>query len=319
MLTHIRISKKYSIKVVFDNIKMVTGGFGMAKHTLKNKEISITIDDMGAELCELIDVNTQVSYLWYGDPTYWGRRSPVLFPIVGGLRNKEYEYQAKKYTMEQHGFARDMEFTVVEKTDTKIVHRIKATEKTKECYPFSFVLDITYEIKDRTILVGWNVKNEEDKTMPFAIGGHPGFMCPLKGVGKKTDYFIEFDTKEKIVSKIISKKSLVAEGEYTLKLDNGILPVTEHLFDEDALVLEEHQAHKVSLLTPDKKPYVTVEFDAPLFGVWSPATIDAPFICIEPWYGRCDRENFTGTLEEREWEQFLAPKEERTYQYSITI
>lgn len=291
----------------------------MAKHIVTNGKISIGVNDFGAELCELKDSQTDQNYMWNADPAYWKRYSPILFPIVGSLKNKEYTYNGKKYTMSQHGFARDCDFQLVEKTDTKIVHRLVASEATKEVYPFDFSLEITYELDDRIVNVIWKVKNEDQVRMPFSIGGHPAFLCPLYRGEKQTDYYIQFDTEKEITCKKIDENGLAKLDESIIALDHGILPITEHLFDEDALVIEKNQAHKLSLLTPDKKPYLTVTFDAPLFGVWSPAKKNAPFICLEPWYGRCDGVDFDGTLEEREWGQSLEPKEEMVYKYSIQI
>ena len=291
----------------------------MGIHTLSNESLTITIHDCGAELMSIHNNKTKQEYLWNGNPDYWKRRSPILFPIVGGLKNQCYQYEGKQYAMSQHGFARDMEFELIEKAPNSIVHRLCSNESTKEVYPFDFCLEIGYELTDNQIRVIWRVTNQDKKTMYFSIGGHPAFLCPVKESESQTDYFISFDTKDSLDVTSINEGALATPEKIKFSLDQGLLSIHEHLFDNDALVVENNQAHKVSLLTSDKKPYVTLEFAAPLFGIWSPAKMNAPFICIEPWYGRCDREDFEGSLEEREWGNQLDPQEVFEASYYIII
>lgn len=289
----------------------------MAFHTLQSGALRVTIADAGAELTEIVDVLTERSYLWYGDSAYWGRRSPVLFPIVGSLKNKEYIYNGKRYPMSQHGFARDMEFTMTSHDVDSIWFELKSDAATYEKYPFHFRLEVGYQLVERELRVTWKVTNEDKKTMFFSIGGHPAFMCPVDGAGKQTDYYLIFDNKEDIKYSKLSSNGLIESDGHVLATHGGVMPIDEHLFDEDALVIEGGQAHEVSLAGPDKVPYLTVRFDAPLFGLWSPAKKHAPFVCIEPWYGRCDRETFGGGLADREYGHELRPG--RTFEVSYTI
>lgn len=291
----------------------------MSLYTLENGKIRIGVESFGAELKFLQDVSDGKEYMWNADPAYWKRTSPVLFPLVGSLNGKAYTYQGKEYSMSQHGFARDREFTLVDKRENEIWLELKEDEKTWEIYPFAFILRIGYVLKDRSVEVHWQVENTDLHTMYFSIGGHPAFLCPIEEGTKQTDYAIGFDTKEQVISTMIGRDGLASDRKCTYSLKDGVLPVTEHLFDQDALIIEHDQAHAVSLLTKEGKPYLTVRFDAPLFGIWSPPKKNAPFICIEPWYGRCDSENFTGTLEEREWGNRLAPGELFRTKYEIEI
>ncbi len=278
----------------------------MSVQTLKNNSLEIQVNESGAELISIKDAKTGIQYLWNGDPAYWNRRSPVLFPVVGNAKNKSYTYQGKTYSIGQHGFARDMMFTLKEKTEHSLWFTVKDTEDTLKIYPFHFELEIGYELIDRTIKVQWKVTNPDEKNMYFSIGGHPGFMCPLNQTGSRDDYYLSFDNDKPLHYLLIDpgcglevKKPF--EEQYILPTDQGICRIDRHMFDNDALIIENHQCHSVSLLTPEKKPYVTVRFDAPLFGVWSPAIENTPFICIEPWYGRCDSTDFDGDLNERDY------------------
>lgn len=289
----------------------------MALHTLQSGALRMIISDAGAEIMQIEDILTGRNYLWHGDSAYWGRRSPILFPIVGGLKNKTYKYAGREYPMSQHGFARDREFQMTEHNVDTIWFELKADEESLKVYPFRFRLEIGYRLEGRKITVMWRVANEDKKTMFFSIGGHPAFMCPIDGEGKQTDYYLLFDNKEPLSYGKLSVNGLLETEGHTLDIGGGCMPITEHMFDEDALVIEGGQAHQVALAGPDKKPYLTVKFDAPLFGLWSPAKKHAPFVCIEPWYGRCDRESFAGMLADREYGNELRPGKIFETEYTI--
>ncbi len=286
---------------------------------LENDKWKVAINHFGAELCSIVKKENGVEYVWNGDERFWKRSAPVLFPFVGSLKNKEFLYGDKAYPMGQHGFARDMEFSLVSNDGRQAWFSLSSDDTTYEKYPFAFTLEIGYVLTDNTIKVIWRVINEDEKQMYFSIGGHPAFMCPLDGEGRQTDYFIAFDSDKNLVYSKLSENGLVYKKDNILETNGGKMQITENLFDEDALVVEGGQAHRVSLCKPDGTPYLTVTFDAPLFGLWSPAKKNAPFICIEPWYGRCDSEAFTGTLEEREYGSSLAPHESFEAAFEIQV
>lgn len=293
-------------------------GIIMALFQISNEKITIQVDSLGAELKSLKSVAQGREYMWHADPVYWKRTSPVLFPFVGGLKDGTYRTGGREYSMGQHGFARDMEFQLKSQVATEIWFRLESNEETLSKYPYPFVLEIGYELSGCTVVVKWRVKNPTQETMYFSIGGHPAFLCPIDPDKKQTDYQILFDRKDQVISSCIVG-GLVDGQTKSYTLQNGRLPVTAHLFDGDALVIENHQAQSVALVDQDGEPYLTVDFDAPLFGIWSPPGKDAPFICIEPWYGRCDGADFGGELKERAWEQELLAGAEFTAEYKITI
>lgn len=144
-------------------------------------------------------------------------------------------------------------------------------------------------------------------------------MCPLANKGKQSDYYLRFNTEKDLQFSLIDPEGLVISEDNILKNENGYVPIAENMFDNDALIIEKNQAHQVSLCDPNKQPYLTVTFDAPLFGVWSPDKKHAPFVCIEPWYGRCDKKSFNGTLEEREYSNSLLPGEVFEKKFSVRI
>ncbi|MDD6216785.1 MAG: aldose 1-epimerase family protein [Roseburia sp.] len=291
----------------------------MEMYELSNDEIKIGVSSFGAELKSLKDTKTNQEYMWDANPDYWKRTSPVLFPIVGSLQDGAYSFAGKTYAMSQHGFARDMEFALVEKTENELLFALEDTKETREKYPFAFRLEIGYRIEGRNVTVSWKVSNKQDEKMYFSIGGHPAFLCPVHAGEKQTDYKIYFEDAKEITAGILSSHGTLSEKQKTYPLENGYLAITNDLFDEDALIVEHHQAQKVSLCDPSGKAYLTVSFTAPLFGIWSPAKKNAPFVCIEPWYGRCDKEGFNGDLTQREYGNCLEANEQFEQQYTISI
>ncbi|MCI8401990.1 MAG: aldose 1-epimerase family protein [Lachnospiraceae bacterium] len=280
----------------------------MARKILKNDTIAVTIDSCGAEMVSLQNAAGE-EYLWNGDPAYWKRHAPVLFPLVGSLKNKQYRLGDKIYQMNQHGFARDMEFSFLEEKDGECWFRLTENMATLTMYPYEFILDIGYRIGDNCLENIWRVTNPASRPLHFSIGGHPAFVCPRRPGESQTAYALRFDTDKPLLASVIGEGGLVQTATRPVATDGGLLVIGEHLFDKDALVIEENQAHRVSLVDPEGVEYVTVSFDAPLFGVWSCPGKKAPFVCIEPWYGRCDGDGFTGSWEERIWGNTLAPGE----------
>ncbi len=290
----------------------------MALFQIGNETITIQVDSFGAELKSLKKVKTGTEYMWEGNPQFWKRTSPVLFPIVGSLYQGRYLHNGKEYPMGQHGFARDMEFQLKSQTNREIWFVLQSNEETRQKYPYDFQLEIGYELEENSVWVKWRVKNPAHETMYFSIGGHPAFCCPIDNETRQSDYRLWFDTKQEVVSGLL-EGGLMSDKQVSYALEDGYLQITEHLFDKDALVIEQNQAQQVALVKPDGEHYLTVRFDAPLFGIWSPPGKNAPFICIEPWYGRCDRVNYEGTWEQREWGQKLDAGASFDVSYQILV
>ena len=291
----------------------------MAYYELKNDVITLGINSKGAEMKSLKNSETDLEYLWQADPAFWGRTSPVLFPVVGNYKDKTTYYEGKAITLSQHGFARDTEFELASKTEDTIWFSFESTEETYEKYPFHFKLSVGYQIKENTVKVMWKVENPDNKTLHFSIGAHPAFNCPLNDGEKQEDYFLFFDTDKPLESSIIGTDGFVSEETEFFYPENGKLAITANLFDNNTMVIEHDQTHEVSLLTPEGKEYVKVSYTAPLVGIWTPIEKNAPFICIEPWYGRSDRSNFNQQLVEREYGQALEPGTEFNAEYTIEV
>ncbi len=290
----------------------------MAIHTISNNCLVVTVSDHGAEL-QSVKSSDGKEYLWQGDPEFWGRRSPILFPFVGALVNDCYQYNQKTYPSKQHGFARDMDFDFVGKEGSKISFCLSSNEETKEVYPFDFNLTVEYSLFNNELHVSWTVENKSEGRMYYSIGAHPAFNLPVDS--KREECFLHFDR--------IPKTMTAIEGRYAgeevstrdvLRIQpTHMLRLDEELFAKDALVFEKDQVHKISLCNASYDPFVEVAFDAPVVGVWSPYKKECPFVCIEPWFGRCDGVGFRGTLEERAWQNILEAGEKKEYKYTITV
>ncbi len=292
----------------------------MAIYELRNDTVAIGLESLGAELKSLKRLGTGTEYMWRADPAFWDRTSPILFPFVGSVNGKEYRAKGRTYAMNQHGFARDMEFGLLSQSEDEIWFELRDNEETRKMYPYAFLLRLGYRLLSDGVEVKWQVENPGKEGLAFSIGGHPGFNCPLEGdIFQKTDCYLKFENIERFESTRVGDGLVIDEkGTYELE-QGGYLAVTEHLFDCDTLVLEDYQTNTVSICRPDKSPYVTVTMEnVPVWGIWTRSP-KAPFICIEPWYGRCDRTGFSGDLTEREWGNMIRPGESFEASYKITV
>lgn len=290
---------------------------------LSNGTLSVEVSGHGAELCSIR--KNGIEYLWQADPEYWKRHSPVLFPIVGSLWNGVYRYGGEEYAMSQHGFARDMDFSLTGKSANDVWYRLEADEATLKKFPFRFVLEIGYRLEDNKIHVLWRVHNADSKTMYYQIGAHPAFYYPdFSPSAEFKGYFSFGKTGASVCNDleyILIKEKGCADpaAVYRRRLEEGKLPIDTHIFDKDALILENGTVNRVTLHAPSGKPWLSLTFDAPEVGLWSPPFRNAPFVCIEPWYGRCDRADFTGEISERDWIQSLEAGETSEKSYTIEI
>lgn len=258
--------------------------------------------------------------IWQGDPRFWGRHAPVLFPNVGKHYGNHYRIGDKEYASKQHGFARDTDFTCIDSTLDSVTHQIRSTEETKEVYPFDFVLRIRHILKGRTLTVSWKVANNSDTDMYFAIGGHPAFRVPVLPDTRRSDYRLTFDGQESLTYLLLDPESGTAKAEEkaTLKLENSTCQIEDHMFDHDALVFD-NQITRAGIQLPDGTPYLELRcVGFPNFGIWS-ASQDAPFVCLEPWMGRCDDCGFTGDLSEKPFINQLKMDEMFETAYTIEI
>ncbi len=281
-------------------------------------QIQFEIDTHGAELKSLKYGNRE--YLWHGDPEFWGRRAPILFPIVGRLADDTLRIDGREYRMKQHGFARDAEFV---RCDGKYV---LVENGYRENYPYAFELVAEYTTQGNTLICDWQVTNRDDKTMYFQIGAHPAFMLPDYNANDEVHGFIQcYDANDKIVSPMVfnclENGLRVHYGQPKMLInDNAILALTNTTFADDAILIEADQVAKVAMFDKRGKWVLTVSCpQAEAFGLWAPFKKGCPFVCIEPWCGIADRVGFKGDISERDCIHSLAPEETFEFTYSIMI
>lgn len=288
------------------------------KTTLKNDLLTVTIDNFGAEVHSITDNRTGHEYLWCGDKKFWGRHSPVLFPLVGQVWEGRYRMDDQEYRLGQHGFARDREFELIADTsDDEVWFVLESDDRSMELFPRRFRLEIGYRLYEARLSVIWRVKNLDDKTMHFHIGAHPAFNYPDYSPADDVHGYLCFDSRE-VTSEILGTRGCVVDGEAVVELDNeGMIPLDAHTFDRlKTIIIDKGQVRRVSMLNKHREAYLTLLFHAPLVGIWSPS-VEAPFVCIEPWWGRCDREGFAGDFAEREYTNRVDPGE--TFEASYMI
>lgn len=288
------------------------------RYVLENDILRVEIDSHGAELKSVKSKATGEEYMWQADPKYWGRTSPILFPFVGGLKDKQFKYDGKTYPMGQHGFARDMEHTLVSNSESEMWFELFSNEETLGKFPMEFKLCVGYQLNENSVKVLWKVENPGDKVLHFSIGAHPAFNCPFHGEENKNGYSLSFGNAKEIHHYgNPTEEGLVVREDILLSLDNHRAEITEDFFDRCTYMVEGGQTDTVGIVDPTGREYVTVQFAMPIFAIWSPEKKNAPFICIEPWWGRCDADDFDGTLEEREFGNKLLPNEIFETQYTM--
>lgn len=279
--------------------------------TLSNDVISAQINTLGAELCSLKNANNRES-IWEGNPTYWGKHSPVLFPIVGTLKNNTYNHNNKEYQLTRHGFARDMEFELVGKTSSSASFSIQSNSATLANYPFQFELQIQYIIVHSTLEITYTVINKDTTAIPFSIGAHPAFALP----GNFENYSLEFEKEEPLEYTLLDNDLVSTQTETIASISNSI-PLTYKLFERDALIFKKLQSNSLTILDKEK-PLLKVNFeDFPNLGIWT--KVGAPFICIEPWFGYSDTIESNGNLFEKEGVIVLEANDTFQTKFSLEI
>lgn len=265
---------------------------------LENDYIKARFVAKGAELQSLQSKTTGIDYLWNADPTYWGKHSPILFPIVGGLKDGNYQYQGKTYQLSRHGFARDMEFTYQQLSSTELFFTLRDTEATLAVYPFKFNLGIRYQLSDHSLTCSYEIENPSQAELLFSIGAHPAFATPLQTDETYTDYYLEFNKDEVLhYHKVVN--DLIADEVEEMNLNDRKLNLRHDLFYNDALVLKTLKSDCISLKNTKTSSALHFTFkDFPYFGIW--AAKDAPFVCLEPWCGLADGEGHNQQLSDKE-------------------
>lgn len=294
---------------------------------LTNDTLTIEIAAHGAEMTSLRKGETE--YLWNGDPAYWKRQAPVLFPIVGKVFDNHCSIDGQRYELSQHGFARDMDFSLLSHSRTEALFSLRWNESTLRMYPYRFELRVAYRLRESRVQVEWQVENLDGRTMYYQIGGHPAFLLRDYMASDKVHGYLLFecmaDEEDYDLLDHLRVNRLAPSGcclnQYNdIPLQEGLLPLTDDTFAHDALVLEDSQTECVTLLDKEKQPYLRLtSIDATVMGLWSPHITGCPFTCIEPWMGRADREGFDLDITRKEHIHACLVGECETFAYEIEL
>ncbi|MFV8366325.1 aldose 1-epimerase family protein [Flavobacterium sp. XS1P27] len=279
--------------------------------TIKNSILTAEIKHFGAELISL-KTNQNTEYIWEGNPKFWGKHSPILFPIVGTLKNNSFHYDGMEYHLSRHGFARDMEFELIHSTENSATFSIQSSEETLKVYPFEFELQLIYALEENNLSIAYKVINKGKNTMPFSIGAHPAFALP----NQFENYTIAFE-KEEPLEYYLLEDDLISNKTKKLDVTNKKIPLTYVLFENDALIFKTLQSNSLTILE-NENPILRVHFeDFPSLGIWT--KMNAPFLCIEPWFGYSDTNENSGNLFEKEGIQVLESNATFHSKFSIEI
>lgn len=288
-------------------------------YKLTNNSLYIEIDSLGATLTSLRDVMGQ-EYLWQGDPTYWKGQAPLLFPIVGALRDGKATVNGTQIAMPRHGLARINTFKKVAEGADSLTFRLAANEETRKMYPFDFALGVEFALVDTTLIQRFTVTNAGDTPMPFCLGCHPGFNIPLDADETIEDYVIKFACKETCDSPIIDPSTdlIMEDDRQPVLADSDVLPLSHALFEKDALVLENLQSRRVAMYSKNSLRGVEMTFDGfDFFGIWQAK--NAPFVCLEPWTGTATTDKEGDDLAAKRGMTVLQPGESHELIMKISI
>lgn len=288
--------------------------------TLKNEVLTVEIEDVGAQLASITGQDG-VQYLWQGDPEIWPRRAPLLFPVLGRLKDSQYTLEGETYTIPTHGFCRDALFTAEQHSQTSASFRLSDSEQTRKVYPFAFSLCVTYELEENRLVKRHTVENRTQKTMYYELGGHDGFRAPLTPGEKMEDYAIRIPGLEHIQPYAMNDElMLVPKGEI-IALDNGRIPLKPAVYGLDTIILDQLPQSTAILVDGQDRPRVTMEFaDFLYLGIWTQnKPFDTNYVCIEPWTTLPDGTFVGRGLKDKMGIRALAPGQSETLVYTTTF
>lgn len=288
--------------------------------TLENKQLKIAVKKIGAELCKITSVRNNTEFMWDANPTVWGSFAPNLFPIIGALKNDTYIFENQEYKLPKHGIVRNNNAVILhQQTSDNLSFKLSYSEDSLKNYPFKFEFYITYKLVDNRIEVIHTVKNLDDKSLYFSVGGHPAFKCPVFENEQYEDYFLEFEHAETSKTHLINMANgLISTDTKPVFNHSNKLPLTHDLFNEDALIFKDLKSKKVALKSKVYGEVLSVSYnDFPYLGIWAKPTGD--YVCIEPWLGIADNEATNQDLKTKEGILTLAANETFMAGYGIEV
>lgn len=288
-------------------------------HRLENDYLNIGVKSIGAELCSIKNILTNTEYIWQGDPAFWQSHAPNLFPIIGALKDDTYNFEGKTYAMPKHGFFRKNE-NIILKSQNKdhLTFGLKYSEKTLKIYPFKFEIEISFILKDKSLVMKHEIFNLDSKEIYFSVGGHPAFNAPLFPGEAYEDYFLEFDKAMDLESAVLSLDGLISKNSKAVLKNQNNIDLRKDLFNNDALIFQNIPSKKVSLNSKHSGKILSLSYaDFENLGIW--AKPNAPYVCIEPWLGIADLQDTNQDFKQKKGIIKLMPGESFCASYTIEI
>ena len=280
-------------------------------YTAENEFFTLGVKEMGAELTSLKSKKTGTEYIWEGNPDIWYGQSPILFPVIGRLLDDKYRLNGKEYSMEKHGIVRKKPFKLVEQTNDSLTFLQSDDEKSLEIYPYHFDLYVTFKLNGNALEVSHKVVNKNDCVMYYSFGAHPGFNC-------KIGDFLEFDNNQAcVLNEQIDEESYLMDNQVEILKNEKRITIEKNTFDHDALILSGYTDKAISLKSNEHNRVVRFNFDSPVLGIW--AKPNAPYVCIEPWWGINDNHDKKADLSEKREIMSLNAQDSRTFTWSAEI
>lgn len=288
-------------------------------YSLENSKIKITTSVHGAELHSITGKKEGTEYLWNGDQRYWKYHAPHLFPIIGKVMESKYSVDGKTYELPAHGIARISEFEFIAQTENSITFELKYSDESLKVYPYKFSLHITYTLQENSIKVTYTVINLDDKDIYFSIGGHSAFMCPIEKNDKLEDCYLRFNKKETNSIIKVTKDAYISYERKKVLKNTDIMELSKETFNDGVLIFDDLKSDRIEIKSKNNNKSLSVEFEGfPYVGIWAPNG-GAPFVCIEPWFGHADYEDFSGEFKDREGTINIKPLNEFTCSYNIIV
>lgn len=286
---------------------------------LKNNQIEVTIDTVGAQPIKVINRQENFNYIWSGEA--WKRHAPILFPAIGKSNNDQYMVNGQVYSMPQHGVARDLEWEVTAQSENQVSLRLVATVRTKATYPFDFTLEVNYQVHENKLITKYIIRNNDDQIMPYALGSHPGFNIPINGEGDFTDYELKFTPHQDEIKHLGINPAPFRDGSESVfdAIKDSNLQLTHSLFDNGLIILDAAEINEIiaqSMKTTHSIKLNVSEF--PYVALWTMERAKEPYLCIEPFAGLPDRaSNELTDWNHKKGNNFVEPNQKQSFQYEI--
>ncbi len=286
--------------------------------TLSTPSLTASVRPLGGELVSLQD-SAGTEYIWQGDPAFWSGQNPILFPIVGSLKDGRVDINGQSFEMGRHGFARQSTFTLTDRAPDFAVLELRESPESLARYPFPFVLQVRHQLLANGFSTTFAVENPGPAPLPFCIGAHTAIRCPLLGGERFEDYELVFDQPEDADTLLLTPQGLLRDGETEPMLRGGTVPLDYAAFQRlDTLIFQNLSSKTVRLRHRETGRGVSLDFRAfPMIAFWTKP--GAPFLCMEPWHGCAAYTGETGRFQDKPHALILAPGEWKELTYTFTL